>query len=39
MIYQQRENRLALHSARDATLRSEAEKNDSGNGSGDSSKK
>ena len=39
MIYQQRENRLALHSTRDATLRSEAEKNDSGNGSGDSSKK
>ena len=25
MIYQQRENRLALHSTRDATLRSEAE--------------
>ena len=39
MIYQQRENRLALHSTRDATLRSEAKKNDSGNGSGDSSKK
>ena len=39
MIYQQRENRLALHSARHATLESEAEKNDSGNGSGDSSKK
>ena len=39
MIYHEREKRLALHSARDATLRSEAEKNDSGNGSGDSSKK
>ena len=39
MIYHEREKRLALHSARHATLGSEAEKNDSGNGSGDSSKK
>ena len=29
MIYHERERRLALHAARDATLRSEPEKNDS----------
>ena len=39
MIYHEREKRLALHSARHATLGSEAEKSDSGNGSGESSKK
>ena len=39
MIYHEREKRLALHSARHATLESEAEKSDSGNGSGESSKK
>ena len=39
MIYHEREKRLALQSARHSTLESEAEKNDSGNGSGDSSKK
>ena len=39
MIYHEREKRLALQSSRHSTLESEAEKNDSGNGSGDSSKK
>ena len=39
MIYHEREKRLGLQSARHSTLESEAEKNDSGNGSGDSSKK
>ena len=39
MIYHEREKRVALLSARHATLESEAEKSDFGNGSGESSKK
>ena len=39
MIYHEREKRLALHSARHATLESEAEKSGSENGSGECSKK